>query len=633
LYGVAAECNIRFPSSATSAALLANVYRLILRITGPILLLASISSAADEPRRVLLLDSFETEFASFVDVFKDNFRNELRDQFPEPLAFYELSVQPVRLAEDRDEHSFLTYLLSTFKDQKLDLIVTIGGPATRFAQKYRDQLFGSTPLLFAAVDERLRDNSVTRNTTTVAVRNDSPRMIETILQVLPETKNIVVVVGRSAHEQFWREELRREFQRFENQLTFTWFDNLSFDEMLNRSATLPTNSAIFYLLLSVDAKGIAHSQDKVLSELHAKANAPLFGIQGGQLGEGIVGGPLMPTEDLSRKTAAIALRLLKGEAPESIQVPPLTPGAAVFDWRELRRWKIDENRLPPGSIIRFRSPTAWDEYKWYVIAGGAFSLFEFILVVGLAINVVKRRRVERSLREAEKSAQQFGGRLMQAQEAERSRVSRELHDDITQRLACVIFEIELFEIEQKEAWWQGRSAMNRRLSKIREEIVRLCEDVRSLAYKIHPSQLEFLGLAKALKAESDKFSRQAGVAVDADFQNIPDKLPTQAALCLFRVAQEALRNVGRHSKAKAVAIRLTAEKAGIQLVISDDGVGFDSSQRHPEASLGLASMRERVQLLGGKVEIQSKSGHGTTISAWTPLIQEDKPHLTVRSNS
>jgi len=298
--------NIRFLSSATSTALLANVYRLILRVTGPILLLASTSTAADEPRRILLLDSFEKQFAAFVDVFKDNFRSELREQSPELLAFYELSVEPVRLDGDRDEHSFLTYLLSTFKDQQLGLIVTIGGPATRFGQKYRDQLFASTPLLFAAVDERLRDNSVTRNTTTVAVRNDFPRMIETILQVLPETKNIAIVVGRSAHEQYWREELGREFQRFENQLTFTWFDNLSFAEMLNRSATLPPNSAIFYVLLSIDAKGIAHSQDRVLSELHAKANAPIFGIQGGQLGGGIVGGPLMPTEDLSRHTAAIA---------------------------------------------------------------------------------------------------------------------------------------------------------------------------------------------------------------------------------------------------------------------------------------------------------------------------------------
>src|SRR5262249_4319181 len=203
----------------------------------------------------------------------------------------------------------------------------------------------------------------------------------------------------------------------------------------------------------------------------------------------------MPTEDLSRHTAAIALRLLKGEAPESIKVPPLKPGPAVFDWRELRRWKIDENRLPPGSIIRFRSPTVWDQYKWYVIAGGTLSLFEFILVVGLAINVVKRRRVERSLREAEKLAQQFSGRLIQAQEAERCRVSRELHDDINQRLACLIFEI------QQEEALQGRSAMNDRMSKIREEVVRLCEDVGSMAYQLHPSQLEYVGIVPALKAE------------------------------------------------------------------------------------------------------------------------------------
>src|SRR5262249_32299736 len=154
-----------------------------------ILLLASISTAADEPRRVLLLDSFDKGVAS--DVFKATFRSELRGQFPEPLLFYELSVEPGRFAGDGDERSFLNYVLSTFKEQPLDLIVTMGGTAARFVQRNRDQLFASTPLLFAAVDERLRDNSpVTRNSTSVVVRVDFPRMIETILQVLPKTKNI-----------------------------------------------------------------------------------------------------------------------------------------------------------------------------------------------------------------------------------------------------------------------------------------------------------------------------------------------------------------------------------------------------------------------------------------------------------
>src|SRR5262249_52120695 len=193
-----------------------------------------------------------------------------------------------------------------------------------------------------------------------------------------------------------------------------WCDPLPFVEMLNRSATLPADSAILYVLLSRDAQGITRSEDTVLSEFHGRANAPIFGIQSEQVGKGIVGG--LVVRDMSPKTAEIAVRLLKGEAPESIKEPPQITGPAVFDWRELRRWDIDENRLPTGRIIRLRALTAWDEYKWYVIVSGALFLFEFILVVGLAVNLLKRRRVERSLREAERQ-------LIQAQQAERSRLT------------------------------------------------------------------------------------------------------------------------------------------------------------------------------------------------------------------
>ena len=326
--------------------MLGNFYRLLLRTIGPILLLASISTAAVEPRRVLLLYSLQK--GGGITGSEAAFVSEFKTQSPEPLFFYELSV-PARLA---DERSFLNYLHSTFVEQHLDLIVTMAGTAARFAQRNRDQLFPSTPLLFAALDERFLDNSVTPNSTAVAVRVDPPRLIETILQAIPETKNVAVVVGSSPIEQFWREELGRGFQRFENQLTFTWFDNLSFAEMLDRSSTLPANSAIFYVLLNIDAKGITRSADNVISELHARANAPIFALQSGLLGKGIVGGS-RAAEDVARKTATIALRLLKGEAPESIKVPPQILGPAVFDWRELRRWKIDEDRLPPAASFSF----------------------------------------------------------------------------------------------------------------------------------------------------------------------------------------------------------------------------------------------------------------------------------------
>src|SRR5262245_2030150 len=335
---------------------------------------------------------------------------------------------------------------------------------------------------------------------------------------------------------------------------------------------------------------------------------------GPQLGKGIVGGPLLDIEDLSRKTANIAARLLNKEAPESIRVPPQMPGPAVFDWRELRRWNIDEDRLPPGSTIHFRSSTPWDDYKWYLIIGAVLGA---ILAVGMAIHIVKRKRVERSLREAEKLAHDFSGRLIQAQEVERSNVAHELHDDINQRLACIAIEI------GQEETAQGRQAVTGRMTEVRKEIVELSKDVRSIAHRLHPGLLEDLGLVTMLKTECEKFSGQ-GIAVNARFENIPDKVPVEAALGLFRVAQEALQNVSRHSQCKAVNVRLIAERGGVQLVITDDGIGFDSAQPNSAPSLGLASMRQRVRLLGGNIDVQSEPGHGTTISAWIPLIYGDK---------
>jgi hypothetical protein len=148
-------------------------YRLILRVSILVLLLASSSAAVEEPRRVLLLDSYEKEFAPF-DVFRSRFRSELVKQFSEPVTFSEVSVEPARFSGDPDERAFLNYLLSSFKRQRLDLIVTIGGPATTFAQKYREQLFPSTPLLFAAVEERIGKSNVTPNSTVVPGRNDFP---------------------------------------------------------------------------------------------------------------------------------------------------------------------------------------------------------------------------------------------------------------------------------------------------------------------------------------------------------------------------------------------------------------------------------------------------------------------------
>ena len=228
---------------------------------------------------------------------------------------------------------------------------------------------------------------------------------------------------------------------------------------------------------------------------------------------------------------------------------------------------------------------------------------------GVTIDITKRRQ-------AEEAARELSGRLINAQEEERSRLARELHDDVTQRLALLAIDAGRGERNLPSA--AGGTAMRA----MRESLIRLSEDVHALAYRLHPSILEDLGLIEALKTECERFGRVASIPVDLKAQEVPDPLPHAVALCLYRIAQEALRNVGRHARASAVQVSLRCLDGGVQLAVRDNGAGFDPAQQRDRPSLGHASMRQRIYQLNGELEVESAPGHGTTVLAWVPLKEE-----------
>ena len=248
------------------------------------------------------------------------------------------------------EQAIVDYIRATYAARpKPDLIVTFAGPATVFARKYRQQLFPDTPLLFAAVDQRyLRDAPLGENETAVAVDNDIPRLVDEILQLLPETRQVFMVMGSGQLGAFWHRELEKEFKRFHDRLTFIWSDDLSLAEIVRRCASLPSHSAILYVSFGTDAEGGMYADERVLADLRATANAPLFGVQSVLVGSGIVGGTLMANDQTRRNVADAAIRLLNGAPPASVTVPTQRPGPPIFDWRELQRWGIPESRLPAG---------------------------------------------------------------------------------------------------------------------------------------------------------------------------------------------------------------------------------------------------------------------------------------------
>ena len=316
---------------------------------------------ATEHKEVLILHSFGREFRPWNE-YAEQIRGELDRQSPWPLDVREHSLETARSDNLNPELPFVEYLGALYADHAPDLIVAMGAPAAAFIQRQRDQLFPDTPAVFTAIEQRrLKSSGLTSNDAVVAVTLDFRFLFESFLQISPDTKTVAVVNGHSPNELFWRDEIQKQLRPLENRIDIRWYDNLSFQDILKQTASLPPHSAIFWNTMVVDAKGVVYEGDRALTTLYATANAPIFTHDDAFFGREVVGGPMLSARVLSKEVGAVAVRILGGEKPGSIKIEPMGFAAPKYDWRELRRWGISESRLPPGSEIYFREPTAWEK--------------------------------------------------------------------------------------------------------------------------------------------------------------------------------------------------------------------------------------------------------------------------------
>jgi signal transduction histidine kinase len=344
-----------------------------------VLLLTMTGEVLAGPKRVLILHPFGRDFAPWTE-YGIVFREELLRLSPEGIDLYETSLVAARSA-DIEEGPFAEYLRALFVNHRLDLVVGISDPAIRFIQRNREHVFPSVPAVFFGVEQRrVPPSALTRNDASVVTVNDFPAIIENILKVLPNTTNIAVVLGNSPNEQYWLQQLRAEFKPLEGRVSFTWFNELSFEEMLQRAASLPPHTAIFFALLTVDAAGVPHEETKAIARLRAVTNAPIFSYSDVFLGKGIVGGPLISVSSVGRQAAGAAARILAGEVPGDIQTPPIRYTAPRFDGRELQRWNISESQLPAGSEVYFRPPGVWEQYRTQITVGLAVLLLQASII-------------------------------------------------------------------------------------------------------------------------------------------------------------------------------------------------------------------------------------------------------------
>jgi PAS domain S-box-containing protein len=552
---------------------------------------------------------------------------------------------------------------------------------------------------------------------------------------------VALVSGKAANNLYARQIFINSLARYQNKLQLIELAQLSMEETLARAATLPADTIVLYATISRDGQDQTFVPREALAAISRVSSVPVFGLYDSYLGYGIVGGRLVGWEIHGREAAQMVLRILSGESPGSIPFGGKEAYVDAYDWRELKRWNIPESAVPPGSEIRHRAPSMWEEHRQVIIAGVALIAFQAALIFSLVVNLRRRRiaegflaesearlslaaesadagmwsvqaessqvwvtdktrelfglpehttlhlddflnrmhpedrerlnaaiqnalqsgkdmteeyriqrgdgslrwlashgrlqpagagqskrlmgvtvditdrkRAEELLRQNQQDLSQLAGRIISAQEEELRRLSREIHDDLTQRLAALALDAVLIE---KQLDPSQSKAINE-LNGLRTNLSEVAEEVHDLSRRLHPSILDDLGLVQAVEAESAAFINKTEIGLSITTDGFPDSVPQSIALCLYRVIQEGLQNISKHSIAKAASITLQGLSSGVRLLIEDHGVGFDPEEVRKKAGIGLSSMRERVRLLDGEISFKSKPGQGTQIEVFIP---------------
>jgi signal transduction histidine kinase len=600
-----------------------------------LLILATVQAAA-APRRVLLLHAFGHAYSPWSDM-AGSFRADLIRKSPEPIELYEVSLDTARVSDPQDERPFIDYIQALLSGRAPDLIVPVGAPAAFFVQRNRQLLFPATPMLIVGADaRRIPEGTLAANETAVLLGLDLPAYLANILRLRPETTNVAVVVGNSPVERFWTSELKRDFQPFANRVNITWFNDLTFDEMLTHASTMPAQSALFYFLLSEDAAGVPYTQGRALDNFREVATAPIFGMGDFEMSRGIVGGPLMQTRALGQRAAEVALRILKGEAPSTIKSAPVLYGASNYDWRELQRWRISEALLPPGSIVHFREPTVWRRYLWEITAAVLILMFQGALITWLLFERDRRRYVELELR----------ARFLEVMHLNRTAtagaLSASFAHELNQPLGAILSNTEAAE-DLLKADQLDVSQLSEILADIRRDDQRAAEIITHLGGLLkRKSQTELQefdlneavrGVIQFLDPEASRrgvvlsiYQTEAVLPVRADQVHLQ-----QVILNLAFNAMDAMQSCIAGTRRMALETVLVEEDR-VEVSVADTGTGVPSDKlknifdtffttKPHGTGLGLSIARTIVETYGGKIWAENKLGGGAVFRFTLPLAK------------
>jgi len=572
------------------------------------------ASGPDVPPHGILLIAGDDSAQPYVREIYEGFRDVLGTATTPTVLFREF-FDIVRFG-DRPAYAaeFRAWLQQKYRDRRIDVLVTTLPQAMDLLVPPGEGPWSHAPVVYGSLIQVAPDIALHHpDASSVVLEDHFPQFLQLVTAAVPGTRRIAVIRGASVAERARDTPYLATIER--QGLAVQDFGGLSMDTILQRVAELRSDTVPILMGFQVDATGRTFQADQAMKLIAAAATRPVFSINPADMGSGAAGGMLFGTRLLGEELAKAALARLEGDGPRRTTIRAHTHASAVFDARQLERWGIAEKRLPAGSTVLYREPSLWRDYRKTVIAALAIGSTQTLLIAGILVQRRHRARVQAALTSSYAQLRDLTGRLITAQEEERARIARNLHDDLGQRVASL--SIALSGAKRMASGEPPRPELVTELVSIQQATTSLSGELRDLSHDLHPGILEHVGLIEALRSRCDELAHTSGANCRLDVSDSWRDVPDSIALCLYRVAQEALRNIERHAGAHNVVVSLDQRDGTALMQVVDDGQGFAAGQK--KRGLGLLSLHERVSLLGGDFRVKSLAGAGTTLAVTLPI--------------
>jgi len=591
----------------------------------PAVVCPSASAQAQIARTVMTIDWGPEAFPG-TPALDAAIRDTLLAQANLPVNYFAEYLESEQFPPETASVALRDYIEKKFQGHRIDLVIANASGALQFALRFRDELFPGAPIVFSAatVPREVLDHT-SQGITGVRLDVVFSETVEMVLTLHPSVRRLFVIAHAPAADGY-DQQVQSALQRFADRVELVYMKERTLPELLAAVEAIPAQSLIFYTRyapLATDSPIERNMYPDEIGGLIAKAaRVPVYASSEISIGMGVVGGMIRPIDVVGTRVGEMARQILNGTPPKAIPIDTV-PTTPIFDWRQVKRWGIDPSKLPPRSRILFRTPSVWETYRRYIIGTIVVVTAQLLLIAGLLRQRARRRHAEEtilareaSLRTSFERSRQLAGRLINAEETARASLARDLHDDICQRLATMSMDVDALRTSAGDI---RDAATQHAFDELARDTDNTLNEIRRLSHDLHPGTLRVLGLAPALRAHCSEIAKRHNVVVEFTTEGDLGGWHPDIADCLFRIAQESLRNGIAHAGAQRFSVSLAGAGDDVVLTVVDNGRGFDlEAVRRSGKGLGLVSMEERARVIGGEVEIVTRPQQGTTIRVRAP---------------